>query len=51
MILGDVNNAVVGTVVTYVCTTPFELAGFENRVCQEGGVWSGDAPSCVGKKG
>ena len=50
MILGDVNNSTVGTVIVYFCNTNFELVGFVNRVCEESGVWSGEAPTCEGKK-
>ena len=50
MIFGDVDNATVGTVIFYSCNTNFELVGFVNRVCAPGGVWSGEAPTCEGKK-
>ena len=50
MINGDVSNAVVGSEVVYSCMSNFELEGFPNRVCQEGGVWSGEGATCECKE-
>ncbi len=38
----------VGTVATYSCEEGFGLIGLESRECLEGGVWSGETPTCEG---
>ena len=48
---GDINfsqGTGFGSVATYTCDSPFQLMGEATRVCQESGVWSGEAPSCEG---
>ena len=36
-------------VLAFDCNPGFKLAGNLYRKCQENGLWSGSAPSCVGK--
>ena len=38
-----------GSVATYSCDDGYTLSGSETRTCEEGGLWSGDAPVCEGK--
>lgn len=34
---------------SYSCNSGYVLQGSATRVCLDGGVWSGQAPQCVGK--
>ena len=42
------DGTIYQSVVTYQCDTGYTLVGIDTRVCQETGLWSGDAPTCSG---
>ncbi len=39
-----------GSEATYSCDQGFDLEGESRRRCQSDGAWSGEAPSCRGKR-
>ncbi|KTF78296.1 hypothetical protein cypCar_00011763 [Cyprinus carpio] len=39
----------IGNKVTYRCESPLTLIGSKERVCQDGGQWSGTEPQCYGE--
>ena len=40
----------VGSVATYTCSAPFEIAGGdEMRMCQNDSTWAGTAANCSGE--
>ena len=39
----------IGSIATYSCNSGFVLSGSGIRICGEGGLWSGDAPTCERK--
>ena len=49
---GEVNvpSRQVGSTATYSCNNGFNLVGDQSRVCRSGGSWSGNAPTCEGRK-
>ena len=40
-------NQVIGSIARYVCNDGFQLSGDRLRICQSGGVWSGNEPQCT----
>ena len=38
----------VNSLAIYTCSSGFELKGREVRFCQSDGVWSEEAPTCLG---
>ena len=38
-----------GDTATYICDSNFDLLGVSERVCEDDGQWSGEAPMCIGK--
>ena len=38
-----------GDMATYICDSNYDLVGDPMRVCGEDGIWSGQAPMCIGK--
>ena len=43
------SNYKFGSVVSYSCTTGYQLSGPQTRSCQANGKWSGTQPECVGE--
>ncbi len=39
----------VGTKAVYTCNDGFRLVGSSKRLCQKGGSWAGEAPTCKRK--
>ena len=39
-------NLTVGSTANYTCQFGYMISGVTTRVCQPGGVWSGEEPMC-----
>ena len=48
--LVQVEGVKEGSHAKYSCIKGYRLKGEENRVCLEGGKWSGEEPICKGKE-
>ena len=44
------NSTLLNAIVTYTCPNNLQINGNKKRVCQSNGLWSGQVPSCGGKK-
>ena len=42
----NLTGTTFGFAVSYECMDGYRLVGVAERVCQEDGAWSGEAPSC-----
>lgn len=43
------DNTVEGYVATYQCDNEFFVSGASSRTCGSDGMWSDEAPVCMGK--
>ena len=41
----------INSVATYSCNPGYALVGDVTRTCQNSGIWSDKAPTCIGKYG
>ena len=42
-------SRIAGAVARYECNPGFTLVGTETRTCSASGIWSGEAPVCIGE--